>query len=64
MDQKPLCTVLFLSVDEVLNGPKATVYYAIQTAEPDDQGKDYTKDEVEDMMRSEAYQRKIATCHL
>ncbi|XP_041360514.1 uncharacterized protein LOC121376806 [Gigantopelta aegis] len=51
-------------VDEVLNGPKATVYYAIQTAEPDDQGKDYTKDEVEDMMRSEAYQRKISTCHL
>ena len=29
MDQRPLCTMLFVSVDEVLNGPKSTVYCVI-----------------------------------
>ncbi|KAJ8322102.1 hypothetical protein KUTeg_000573 [Tegillarca granosa] len=54
--------------DEVLNGPKATVYYTFQqNAEEEEvdeeKGKDYTKDEVEELMKSDAYQRKIDTCH-
>ncbi|XP_046375309.1 protein pinocchio-like [Haliotis rufescens] len=61
-------TVADNEVDEVLNGPKATVYYAVQVPPNTDlaaqQGKDYTRDEIEELMQSEAYQRKISTCHL
>uniref|UniRef100_A0A8W8MU91 Protein pinocchio n=2 Tax=Magallana gigas TaxID=29159 RepID=A0A8W8MU91_MAGGI len=47
--------------DEVLNGPRATVFYTTG-----DQGeeKEFSKEEVEEMMKSDAYQRKIDTCHL
>lgn len=57
---------LFFS-DELLEGPRNnTVYYAIPSTNTDEdkQGKNFTKDEVEEMMKSDAYQRKIATCHL
>ncbi|KAK6190765.1 hypothetical protein SNE40_002559 [Patella caerulea] len=55
-------------VDEVLNGPQATVFY-VPDIQPnmtssDISGKDYSKSEVEDLMKSEPYQKKIATCHL
>ena len=52
--------------DEVLNGPRATVYYAVPVSptEVEEQGKDFTKEEVEEMMKSEPYQKKLSTCHL
>lgn len=52
--------------DEVLNGPRATVYYAvpISPTEKEEQGKDFTKEEVAEMMKSEPYQKKLSTCHL
>lgn len=49
-------------VDEVLSGPKATVYF--KETNPGLQGRGIPRDEVEQIMQSEAYQRKIATCHL
>ena len=52
--------------DELLNGPRATVYYAVPVSptEVEEQGKDFTKEEVEEMMKSEPYQKKLSTCHL
>ena len=52
--------------DELLNGPRATVYYAVPVSptEVEEQGVDFTKEEVEEMMKSEPYQKKMATCHL
>ena len=52
---------LYAWIDEVLNGPKATVFYTTG-----DQGeeKEFSREEVEEMMKSDAYQRKIDTCHL
>ncbi|XP_025090005.1 protein pinocchio-like [Pomacea canaliculata] len=49
-------------VDEVLGGPKATVYF--KDSNPGLQGRGIPTDEVEQIMQSEAYQRRIATCHL
>lgn len=49
-------------VDEVLSGPQATVYF--KDNNPGLQGRGIAKEEVEQMMQSEAYQRKIDTCHL
>lgn len=57
-----ICTFFFcMWKDEVLNGPRATVFYTTG-----DQGeeKEFSKEEVEEMMKSDAYQRKIDTCHL
>ncbi|XP_029635495.1 protein pinocchio-like [Octopus sinensis] len=57
---------MFVS-DELLEGPRNnTVYYSIPNTNTDEdkQGKNFTKDEVEEMMKSDDYQRKIATCHL
>ncbi|ESO82439.1 hypothetical protein LOTGIDRAFT_237031 [Lottia gigantea] len=56
-------------VDEVLNGPQATVFYVPDTqsslsSTADIPGKDYSKSEVESLMKSVPYQKKIATCHL
>ncbi|XP_069105700.1 uncharacterized protein [Argopecten irradians] len=48
--------------DELLNGPRASVFYMVPQS--DDKGKDFTKSEVEEMMKSEEYQKKIDTCHL
>ena len=52
--------------DELLNGPRATVYYHVPVSptEVEEQGVDFTKEEVEEMMKSEPYQKKLATCHL
>lgn len=50
------------SDDEVLQGPRASVYFC--DLEPDKQGHDISKEEVELMMKSEPYQKKIDTCHL
>ncbi|KAK7091759.1 uncharacterized protein [Littorina saxatilis] len=49
-------------VDEVLGGPTATVYF--KETNPGVQGRGIAKEEVEQMMQSEAYQRRIDTCHL
>jgi hypothetical protein len=46
----------------VLGGPQATVYF--KDNNPSDQGRGIAKEEVEQMMQSEAYQRRIDTCHL
>ncbi|XP_076437623.1 uncharacterized protein LOC143276852 [Babylonia areolata] len=48
--------------DEVLSGPSATVYF--NESNPGVQGRGIAREEVEQMMKSEAYQRRIATCHL
>ncbi|CAL1542426.1 unnamed protein product [Lymnaea stagnalis] len=50
------------SDDEVLQGPRASVYFC--DFDPGKQGHDLPKEEVELMMQAEAYQRKIDTCHL
>ena len=52
--------------DELLNGPRATVYYTVPVSptEVEEQGKDFTKEEVEEMMKSVPYQKKMSTCHL
>ena len=50
------------SVDEVLSGPTATVYF--KDCNPGVQGRGIAREEVEQMMQSEAYQRRIDTCHL
>lgn len=53
--------------DELLNGPRASVYYTVPCptdAVPEDKGQGISKEEVEEMMKSEAYQKKIDTCHL
>ncbi|KAK3087309.1 hypothetical protein FSP39_004510 [Pinctada imbricata] len=47
--------------DELLNGPKATVFY---TTGDQVEEKEFSREEVEEMMKSDAYQRKIDTCHL
>ena len=52
----------FCSVDEVLSGPTATVYF--KDCSPGVQGRGIAREEVEQMMQSEAYQRRIDTCHL
>ena len=69
MVQVPRCIVLhqmIIFTDELLNGPGATVYYAVPISpiEKEEQGKDFTKEEVAEMMKSEPYQKKISTCHL
>ena len=48
--------------DEVLQGPKASVYFC--DFDPSKQGHDIPKEQVEQMMLAEPYQRKIDTCHL
>jgi len=52
--------------DELLNGPRATVYYKvpISPTEKEEQGVGFSKEEIEEMQRSEPYQKKIKTCHL
>jgi len=50
------------SDDEVLQGPRASVYFC--DLDPDKQGHDISREEVELMMKSEPYQKKIDTCHL
>jgi len=50
------------SDDEVLQGPRASVYFG--DLDPTKQGHDISREEVEVMMKSEPYQKKIDTCHL
>lgn len=52
--------------DEVLNGPRATVYYRVPLSptQHEEQGVHFTREEVEEMKKSEPYQKKISTCHL
>lgn len=52
--------------DELLNGPRATVYYRvpISPTEKEQQGVNISKEEIEEMKKSEPYQKKISTCHL
>ncbi|RUS88928.1 hypothetical protein EGW08_003367, partial [Elysia chlorotica] len=50
------------SDDEVLQGPRASVYFC--DFDPSKQGHDIPKEQVEQMMQAEPYQRKIDTCHL
>ncbi|CAE1175490.1 unnamed protein product [Acanthosepion pharaonis] len=67
VDVQMECSPVVDLEDELLEGPRNnTVYYAIPSTNTDEdkQGKNFTKDEVEEMMKSDAYQRKIATCHL
>jgi hypothetical protein len=51
----------FFLPDEVLNDRSASVYYTVQNYT---EGTNYSKQEVEQMMKIDSYQRKIDTCHL
>ncbi|KAL4218447.1 hypothetical protein ACF0H5_023182 [Mactra antiquata] len=52
--------------DELLHGPNATVYYRIPISptEKEEQGVNISKEEIEEMKKSEPYQKKLSTCHL
>lgn len=59
--QIDLCiTFGILLSDELLNDRSASVYYRVENVE----GTNYSKHEVEQMMKIDSYQRKIDTCHL
>ena len=60
-DDVPMENVPDTAEDEVLNDRSASVYYTVQNYT---EGTNYSKQEVEQMMKIDSYQRKIDTCHL
>ncbi|KAK3589210.1 hypothetical protein CHS0354_020069 [Potamilus streckersoni] len=52
--------------DELLSCPRNTVFYTLPLSEAEyvAQGKDFTKEQVDGLLKSQPYQRKISTCHL
>ncbi|XP_064597767.1 uncharacterized protein LOC135464193 [Liolophura sinensis] len=49
--------------DELMEGARATTYFYGDPSTLSD-GEDFSKAQVEKLMKSEPYQRKISTCHL